>query len=197
MKLTRRRLAALLLALAPAASAHAVEKGQIGLDLEAGERRLIGVRYHLTPSVGVRTGLFYQRLDAENTLTVLDVNADVPVFETTDTSFGGQLELDYFLRPKSALTPYLAATATYSHVNTPYPLSSNDGGVILRNGNLQNWSIGAGFGAQYAISRSFQAFGRVALSYASTERFTLNGVKLHSRTLNTSSSAVGLAFYFN
>lgn len=196
MKLTRRRLAALLLALAPAASVDAVEKGQVGLDLEAGERRLIGVRYQLTPSVGVRTGIFYQRLKAENTLTVLDVNAEVPVFETTDTSFGGQLELDYFLRPKNALTPYLAATATYSHVNTAYPLSSNDG-VILRNGNLQNWSIGAGFGAQYAISRSFQAFGRVALSYASSERFTLNGVKLHSRTLSTSSSAVGLAFYFN
>jgi hypothetical protein len=196
VKLTR-RLAALLLVLGPAASASAVEKGQLGLDLEAGERRVIGVRYHLTPSFGVRTGIFFQHLEAENTLTILDVNADVPVFETTDTSFGGQLEVDYFLRPKSDLTPYLAATATYGHVNTAYPLSRGDGDVILRNGNLQSWSIGAGFGAQYAFSRSFQAFGRVALSYASSERFTLNGVKLHSHTLGTSSSAVGLAFYFN
>ena len=194
MTLTRLRSAALLLLVA-AAPAAAVEKGQIGIDLEAGERRLIGVRYHVSDTLAVRTGIFFQRVKAENTLTLLDPGEDAPIFETTDTSFGAQFELDHYLRPKRDLTPYVMAAATYSHVNTPYPVSQNDE-VLLRNGNLQAWSIGAGVGAQYAFSKSFQAFGRVGLSYAANERFTLNGVKLHSRSISTSTSAVGVAFYF-
>jgi hypothetical protein len=184
----------LLGVLASAGAAAAVEKGQIGIDAEAGDRRLIGVRYHIGDSTALRAGVFFQRVKAENTLTLLDPSVPPPVFETTDTSVGGQLELDYYLRPTRDLTPYLAAITSYSRVNTPYPLAENDE-LLFRNGTLNNWSIGAGFGAQYAFSRSFQAFGRIGLSYASNERFTVNGVKLHSHVLSTSTSALGVAFY--
>jgi hypothetical protein len=183
-------LALMALTAAPAAAA---EKGSFGLDLEVGSRRLVGFTYHVGPRVAVRPGIFFQTLNAEQTPSILDPTQDPPVYETTETVFGGQLETDVFLRPPQKLAPFVALTAAYSHSNTPYPVGGTD--LRLRNGNLHTWSVGAGFGAQYAVSDQLHVFGQVGLSYASGQRFTLNGIKLHSTSWSTSSSAVGVVFY--
>ena len=182
--------------LAAALPAGAVEQGQIGLQAEVGSRRLLGLTYHATEHLALRPAVFFQRVTAEQTPSLIDPDKPLVIYESTDTSFGGQLEADYFLRPQRNLAPFLSATLTYSHVNTAYPVPQADT-LILRNGNLQNVSAGAGFGVQYAITEAFHVFGQVGLSYAGSERFTLNGAKLHSHTWTTSTSAVGLVFYFN
>jgi hypothetical protein len=176
--------------------AGAAEKGAIGIDVEAGVRRLIGVTWHPSTRLALRPGVFFQNAQAENTPTLLDPSVEAPVYETEDTIFGGRLELDYLLRERRRVTPYVGVTASYSHLNTPYPVNDNSN-VIFRTGNLDGWSAGALFGAQYALSEAFQVYGHVGLSYSATERFTLNGRRLKSHTWTTSTSAIGLVFYLN
>jgi hypothetical protein len=182
--------------LALALPAAAVEQGQVGLQVEVGSRRTIGLTYHATETLALRPAVFFQRVTAEQTPSLIDPDKPLVVFESDDTSFGGQMEVDYFLRPQRNLAPYLAATVSYSHVNTAYPVPQA-GSLILRNGNLHNVTAGAGFGVQYAVTEAFHLFGQVGLSYSAGERFTVNGVKLHSHSWTTSTSAIGLVFYFN
>jgi hypothetical protein len=185
-------------ALATALPAQAVEQGQIGINGEVSARPLIGLTYHATQRVALRPGVFFQRVKADNAPTFIDASStqDVALYQTDDTSFGGQLETDYFLRPQRDLAPFLAATVAYTHVNTAYPVPQASS-VILKNGNLHNWSAGAAFGVQYAFTERFHVFGRLGLAYAAGQRFTVNGQKLYSHSVGTSTSALGFVFYFN
>lgn len=192
----RRGVLTVTLAVFCAAPAFAVEKGGLGLDAEAGSRRLVGLTCHLSERVAVRPGVFFQRVVAEQVPTVIDAFQEPPVYETEETALGGRLEVDYFLRPKARLAPYVSASATYSQLNTPYP-ASPDGNLVLRNGTLRNSAVGAGFGAQYAVSGPFHVFGHVGLSYSNGQRFTLNGRKLRSHAWSTATSAVGVVLYLN
>jgi hypothetical protein len=176
--------------------AAAADKGGFGLDVETGVRRLVGVTWHPSARVALRPGVFFQDLEAENTPTLLDPGQEAPVYRTEDIIFGGRLEVDFLLRERRKVTPYFGLTGSYTHLNTPYPVSENSN-VLFRTGNLTGLSGGALFGAQYALSEAFQVYGTVGLSYSATERFTLNGRRLHSYTWTTSTSALGLVFYLN
>jgi hypothetical protein len=185
------------LTLAAWVPAGAVERGQVGINGEVSARPLIGLTYHATERLALRPGLFFQRVKADNAPTFINgTEEELDLYETRDTSFGGQLEADYFLRPQRDLAPYLAVTGAYTHVNTAYPVPQASA-IILKNGNLHNWSAGAAFGVQYAFTERFHVFGRMGLAYASGQRFTVNGQKLYSHSLTTSTSALGFVFYFN
>jgi hypothetical protein len=179
-----------------AAPAAAVEKGGFGLEAEAGTRRTIGVVYHPSARLALRPGFFFQRLQAEQVPQIIDPFADAPVYETEDTVFGGRLEMDYFLEPQRRLAPFLSVIAAVSRGNTPYPASPG-GNLVIRNGNITGWSLGGGFGLQYAVTGRLHVFAEGTLSYTSTERLTLNGRKLRARSWSTATSAVGVAFYLN
>lgn len=191
------RYAAAVFLLLGALPAGAVEKGHIGLDAEAGSRRLLGLTVHVSPRLALRPGVFFQRVVAENVPTFIDPSQEPPIFETKETGAGGRLELDYFLRPQERLTPYVSATASYTRVSSPYPAAPAAGNLVLRNGTLHGASLGAGFGAQYAVSGPLHVFGHVGLSYSRGERFTLNGRKLRSQVWSTATSAVGVVLYLN
>jgi hypothetical protein len=189
--------AALLLLNLGAGHVRAVDRGRVGIDLEVGARRLLGATYHLTDRVALRPGLFLQSQTAENTPSLIDTSQDLIVYETQETSFGGQLEVDYFLlRGARDLMPYVSATFAYAHVNSQYPVPQGPT-LILRNGNLHNWSMGTGFGMQYAVADRIHVFGHVGLSYSSGQRFTVNGRILRSHSWSTATSALGAVFYFN
>jgi hypothetical protein len=166
-----RILAILGLSLAVAAPALAQSnRGAFGLDARVAPTTGFGFAYYVTDGLSLRPwlGLGYSG------------------YSGFYASAGAQLR--YELAATESLSPYLSATAQYSHYGNSSTLVPGTGGaayppVVLASDLGQ---LGAGAGLRYRLSNSFAVFGEGRVMYATSPMGTLgtgwSTVGLNDRT---------------
>jgi hypothetical protein len=169
------RVTGALLSLALAAAAPALaqsNQGQVGLDAMIAPTTSLGVAFYVTDGLSVRPwlGLGY---------------SDYSGFYA---SLGTQLR--YELRARNALSPYLSASAQYSHYGNTQAYSAPAGaGAVGQPLTLASdlGQIGCGVGVRYRVSDSLAFFGEGRVMYATAPMgaaqmgWTTVGVNDHTR----------------
>jgi hypothetical protein len=167
----RRTVAFLVLAAATAGPALAQSnQGAFGLDAFVAPNTGVGFSYYITDGLSLRpwVGLGY---------------SDYSGFYA---NLGAQLS--YELRTSGRLSPYLSASAQYSHYgNSTYAPSTTAGTVYqpyAMNGNVGQ--LGAGAGVRYRVSGSLALFGEGRVMYATSPMGSYNlgwsSVQVNDRT---------------
>jgi hypothetical protein len=179
----RRTLAILGLALATAAPALAQSAaGRFGLDAMVAPTTSLGAAYYFTDGLSLRPwlGLGY---------------SDYAGFYG---NVGAQVR--YELAARSRLSPYVSATAQFSHYGSSGVTTVPRGGSVTGQQMVMANNLGqfgSGFGARYRISDSLAAFGEGRVMYTTSPTGTTGGwatatVNDHTRV----DAVIGLTYLF-
>jgi len=176
-------------------SADSAEHGRLGLLARFSDTASLGADIRLSGRVTLRPRVSYSWVRSENAPTLVEIDQDYPVFQTTEAYLGVGLDGLLMLPSTSALEPYVGLSLDLRRADVPYP-ASESGVIVYRNGTLYRKSALALVGAQYNLSRHLALYGEAAFGFSAGERFGFAGHRLRSREWGTATPGVGVIFYF-
>jgi hypothetical protein len=146
---------------------------KIGLSM--GYPAAIGVVWHVTDGVALRPEISVSKSTSEfiGSSITFSSGSLVPVTTTTTTTtdawqVSAGLSALFYLSRHDALRTYLSPRWAYTRVSSS-PSSSNSAATTTLTGTTGHANFVSGsFGAQYAISDRFSAFGEVGLAFTRT-----------------------------
>jgi hypothetical protein len=196
----RSRRLALLLAPLLAGSlaphrAEPAEHGRLGILAGFSDAASLGGDIRVSGRVALRPRVSYSWLRSDNAPTLVDLEQDYPVFETTERYLGVGLDALLTWPSSTSLEPYVGLSLNLRRSDVPYP-ASEAGAIVYRNGTLYRKTALALVGAQYNLNRHLAIYGEAAFGYSASERFGFGGRRLRFREWGTASPGVGVIFYF-
>ncbi len=187
-----------------AAPVRAQDDPRIGITM--GYPAAVGVVLRLNDRVALRPDITYQRSsnESESILTIQSFlvpnSTSTTNVTTTDTwSVGVGVSALFYISKHDALRTYLSPRWGYTQSSADS--SSSNVPLLAVLSDTHSQTVGGSFGAQYALSRRFNVYGEVGLSYSHTTLPASNALEMISRTEATASSlatrgGVGVVLYF-
>jgi hypothetical protein len=174
--------------------AHGSEHGRFGLIARLADTASVGVEAHLSERFVLRPHVSYAWVRSDNAPTLIDLEQEYSVFETTERYYGAGLDALFAPPTSSPLGPYFGLGLNVSRADVPYP-ALDSGNLIYRNGGLNRLSAFALLGAQYSFNHHLAIYGEAAFGYSLSERFGFGGHRLRSREWGTLSPGLGVVLY--
>lgn len=206
-----------IVAVLPAAPAHAQDHGQVGLSM--GYPASVGIVWQVADRFAVRPEISLVQSSTVN-LTTLTVTFTTP-FNTQTQTTQTQLTIDsttvgtgvsalFYVGKREGLSTYVSPRYAYTRgTGTTVATSTSTGSGTAAPSTTETATrshvVTGSFGAQYALSRRFCVFGEIGLGYthgkASPESSPSSSPSTTSRSESTNHavstrSGVGVVFYF-
>ena len=169
---------------AASTTAFAQEKGQVGITM--GYPSSVGVVWHVSDKLAVRPELSFAQSSSEVTVSGLPSGTA----NTDGWNFGTGVSGLFYVRTQDQLHLYVSPRWTYSRV------TSNS---VASDITATSWSIAGSFGAQYALSRHFAAFGELGLAYTHARATSTPVLPISSEAVGHTTgtrTGVGVIVYF-
>ena len=196
-----------MLAILPATSATAQEKGQVGVTM--GYPATVGVLWQVADRVAVRPEISLSQNSGTATSTrTISVFGQVQTTETQVSSdnmaVGTGVSGLFYLWKREAVSMYVTPRYTYTRVTSSQQLSFDSLPELVTTSHF----ISGSFGAQYALGRRFAVFGEIGIGYTRTAQDSSSTLdsspvssSITSRTVTTTRgvstrSAAGVVLYF-
>jgi opacity protein-like surface antigen len=178
-----------------ATALRSAELGCAGVEVSMADTAIIGARLRMGHGWLLRPSFAYWRQTADNVPALSDIDAEPPVYRTTEQYFGLGLGLGYEVPIGDSLRASVTGSVRRGRTDANYAGLDAEGLVVVRNGPLTQWDADVSAGCEYAVGRRFALFGQAGLRYSHGERFAFDGLRLKDSTWTTATTGLGIVFY--
>jgi hypothetical protein len=206
MALRRMVWMAMLMVASLATPVLAQDDPRIGITM--GFPAAVGVVWRVADNIALRPDITFQRSSSESATTIalptfpvtgVSASSSTNIITTESWSVGVGVSAVFYISKHDALRTYLSPRWGYTRSSADG--SSSIPSVISVLSNTHSQTVGGAFGAQYALSRKFNIYGEVGLSYSHTTLPGSDILNVISRTDTTQSSigtrgGVGVILFF-